>query len=139
VIKLRPAKQEDVEYLRTVALEGGMKTYPPVTVEQPAYTGYVNDKPIGCGGVVILWDGVGEVWLIVSREVESHKVQAVKVLKRMCEIILLKHELRRIQAIIRTDFPQAVKLVESLGFEREGTLRNYCPDGQDSYMYARLK
>ena len=50
------------------------------------------------------------------------------------------NNIKRAQAVIRTDFPQAIKMIEFFGFTNEtpNGMIGYCPDGADAFMYARL-
>ena len=43
---------------------------------------------------------------------------------------------RRIDATAREDFPQASRMLEMLGFEREGLMKSYGPDGSSHYLFA---
>ena len=44
--------------------------------------------------------------------------------------------LKSLQAIVRSDFKDAHKLAKFLGFESEGLMRKYGPDGSDYERYA---
>jgi hypothetical protein len=35
----------------------------------PAFTAMVGDKIIGCGGIVVMWSGVGMAWVAVSKDI----------------------------------------------------------------------
>lgn len=137
MIKLRIAEQADIDYLKTVALEPAVKQYPELTARQPAYVAEWQNKVIAGGGVVMFWEGVGEAWLMFAKDAEKCGTQLIRAVSRMADIMMNKHGLKRLQAVVRTDFEKAIKLVELVGFTREGTLKNYCPDGADVYMYAR--
>lgn len=45
----------------------------------------------------------------------------------------------RVQATTHRQFERGRRFLEWLGFEREGVLRNYGPDGSDHIIYARIK
>jgi RimJ/RimL family protein N-acetyltransferase len=45
---------------------------------------------------------------------------------------------RRIDATARADFPPAGRMLEMLGFEAEGLMKQYGPDGASHYIYARI-
>ena len=46
--------------------------------------------------------------------------------------------LKRIQASVHTNDQQAIRYVEWLGFENEGLMKKYGPDGSDYYRFARV-
>jgi len=44
-------------------------------------TGIVNDRIIGCGGIDLMWEGVGEVWALLSYETDKHTVMAYRIIR----------------------------------------------------------
>jgi RimJ/RimL family protein N-acetyltransferase len=57
--------------------------------------------------------------------------------------LLLDHvqedtDLQRIQASVHTRDKQAIRYVEWLGFENEGLMKKFGPDGSDYYRFARV-
>ncbi len=140
MIEIRDIQKGDIEYIRQNPLEEAVKSYPVLpTPDSNSFTGLWNGDRVGVGGVVILWEGVGELWLILSKDFKGlGKVAALVAIQDKIEEIIKENNLRRIQAAVRTDFPQAVKMIEYFGFEREGLLKQYCPDKGDVYVYARI-
>ncbi len=68
--------------------------------------------------------------------------------KRWCNRRVLKNifglaydlwKVERISLLVNTDNFECIKLVEKLGFKREGLLRKYRDDGSDCYFYGMLK
>lgn len=106
--------------------------------EGPAWTGTVDGDVIGAGGVHLFWDGVGEAWVELSPKAVNHAKSVFRAIKRGLQIVWTAHTMKRIQATARVDMPSAHRLLEHLGFVREGRLRSYGQDGSDSYMYAYL-
>lgn len=91
------------------------------------------------GGLTILWPGVAEAWSVMSDLVEENPLAVVREIRRRVQEGFDRHGLRRIQAIIADDNPRAVKLMRMAGFEVEGILRAYSPDGKDCFILGRLK
>jgi RimJ/RimL family protein N-acetyltransferase len=46
---------------------------------------------------------------------------------------------RRIEATVDVGFKQGHRWIKMLGFELEGYMRAYRPDGADMLLYARVK
>jgi RimJ/RimL family protein N-acetyltransferase len=46
--------------------------------------------------------------------------------------------LTRVHATIRADFHNAEKWIKIVGFEKEGVMRNYGPDGEDHILFAKV-
>lgn len=89
------------------------------------------------GGINWYWEGVGEAWCILHERSQSCRFTTYRALRMMHKILLNRSQpFKRIQATVRTTWPEAIKMVEKLGYQREGLLKNYCPDGADVYMYA---
>ena len=91
------------------------------------------------GGLTLFWPGVAEAWSVMSDLVEEYPLAVVREIRRRVQEGFDRHGLRRIQAIIADDNPRAVKLMRMAGFEVEGILRGYSPDGKDCFILGRLK
>jgi hypothetical protein len=138
-MQIRPLQEDDLEYACENSLEGTVKYYPQMKPQESSYTGLINDRIIGVGGVINFWEGVGELWLILTKDVLDCRVEAYKCIKEMARLLIDENKLLRAQAHVRTDLFQANKMVEHLGFICEGKLRKYYPDGCDSYVYGKVK
>lgn len=138
----RETTQEDLEYVRQNPFEGAVKNYPYMQApKNNCYTVIFEDCIVGVGGLMVLWEGVGELWLMLTADCKKHGfygIIALSAIKDKMEELIENNNLRRAQATIRTDFPQAIKMIESFGFEREGLLKQYCPDKGNVYMYAKM-
>lgn len=139
----RETTQEDLDFVRQNPFEGAVKDYPYMEVpNEYCFTAIFEGHIVGVGGLVIHWKGVAEVWLILTADCEKkglHGLVALHAIRDKMEELLEVNNIRRAQATVRTDFPQAIKMIEFFGFEREGLLRQYCPDGADAFRYARIK
>lgn len=107
-----------------------------------SYTALWNGKIVGVGGISILWSGVGELWLILAKDSKRdgmNGVIALDAIRKKVDEIIEENKIVRAQATVRLDFPKGIKMLESFGFQREGCLRRYTPDGCSVYRYARIK
>lgn len=102
-----------------------------------AKTLYVNGKPIICGGVVDLWAGVGEAWMLVSETAKQLRYTSIVGIKEFVDDVFKDYH--RLQAIVDCENYEGIRLVEWLGFDREGMLRKYSMNGRDQFIYARVK
>ena len=138
----RQSTQEDLDFVKANPYEGSVKDYPYMEVPNDnCYTAIFQDKIVGVGGTIIHWKGVAEVWLILTadcRKDGAHGLIALGAIKDKMEELLKINNIRRAQATVRADFPQAIRMIEFFGFEREGLLRQYCPDKGDAYRYAKI-
>lgn len=102
-----------------------------------AYTGIVDGKVIGCAGFMPLGVNRFHAWALLSKDTRKHMVK----IARMGQFVLYNSDMPRVETNVRSDFPQALKFVELLGFLRETPLpmKKFGDDGKDYYLYARVK
>lgn len=138
----RQTTQEDLEFVRQNPFEGAVKNYPYMQVpDNNCYTVIFEGQIVAVGGMIVLWEGVGELWLMLTAECRKNGifgVIALSAIRDKVEELIENNNIRRAQSMIRTDFPQAIKMIESFGFRREGLLEQYCPDKGDVYIYAQI-
>lgn len=138
---IRDLQDGDLEYVRENPLEGAVKNYPKMIPTPPAFTVIFDDKIVGVGGTIILWEGVGEFWLMLTKDCKREGIfgiVAFEAIKNKVDELIKEHKIRRAQCTVRTDFPKARKMVEALGFRQEGIMLSYCPDKCDVWLYARI-
>lgn len=84
------------------------------------------------------WPGSGQVWAIFDDRVERHPVAFLKSVIIMLNYAVQKQGLIRVSFTVRKDYTKGNRFAEALGFELEGTMRGYLPDGADANLFARL-
>ena len=105
----------------------------------PAYTIVdIHDNVMGCGGIGLLWPGVGEAWAILGNRITEYPIS----LHRFAIQVRDKHtrleHLPRVQSAIPYGHERAKRWIERLGFQYEGLMPGYGPDGSWFERYARL-
>lgn len=101
-----------------------------------AYTITDNGNIIASGGVVPMWKGVGEGWIVSSEFVHEYKIFFVKTVLR--ELMKLSEKYERIQTMIDIENVVSMKWAEWMGFECEGLRRKYI-GGRDFWGYALVR
>lgn len=99
------------------------------------FTVVVDGKPIACIGLVEHWPKRRYVWAYL---VEGIGKRDMVRLRQAIAQWLRYHGAGRIETAIDPAFAKSVGWAESLGFEREGVLRHWTPDGSDWIMYSRI-
>lgn len=100
----------------------------------------VEDGEItACGGVDVLWSGVGEVWLILTCKETKYPRKLYENIKNGLNKIINDNNLFRVQAWGRIGFDRAHILFKHLKFKPEGIAKRYTPDGVDCILYAIVK
>lgn len=88
-------------------------------------------------GLAPVWDGVAEGWMIPSKIIDSRKVSVSRAIRQQLERDIVRLKLHRVQAAVRKDFTDAHRFIQFLGFESEGMMHKFGPDGSDYERYAR--
>jgi len=87
-------------------------------------------------GAAFLWSGVCEVYFNLIEK--RHIISQLRTVKRFLDEQGKKYNVRRFHATVKCDFDIGKKFIEFLGFQCEGKLRKYNPDGSDAYLYSRI-
>ena len=93
----------------------------------------------GCAGIDLMWAGVGEVWLLLTCNVDKYPRTLYNNIKEGLAKIIKDNDLFRVQAWGRIGFDRAHILFKHLKFKPEGIARKYTPDGVDAILYAKVK
>lgn len=91
----------------------------------PAYTVYVHKDILLCAGVMILWKGLGEAWVVGSPLMHKYPIFSTKVVAYYLNDIIVKNDLKRVQAVVQKDNDMAHRWIKVLGFNPEGDMPNY--------------
>jgi hypothetical protein len=103
----------------------------------PAYT-ITNGVPVACGGILPLWKGVGEGWVVTSALVEKYPIVFAKTVWRATVKLIKSMDLDRIQTVVDAEHTVSQIWVERMGFKNEGLMRKYL-GGRDFYRYALIR
>ena len=108
------------------------------STEGNAYTMFVNGKPVFSIGIVILWSGVAEGWVLASQNIFELKFLAAKTMKELTDDMCKKNKIKRLQTSVKADFKLGVRFATWLGLEIEGLKKSYGPDGSDYYQLGKI-
>ena len=111
-------------------------------VEQlgPGYTMWVDGEIIGCLVFArLMYQGVAEVLIRMSKNVEHHKLSMHRMAKKNCDKAQEIHGLHRLEARIAEDATRNRRWAESIGFKQEGVLEAFGPNGMNYIQYARVR
>lgn len=128
-------RDQEKELLRTIP---NFKTMAAQLHHHPGATAFANDLALVSAGIVIPWAGLGEAWMYCSPEIMNHKIWFVRAVRAGFQTMIEKFRLRRVQALIDATFPMNTRWATFLGFEYEGSLPYYGPEGETFYRYVLL-
>lgn len=89
----------------------------------------------GIAVVVPIWENRAMALMLFSRDAGKWFTRVHKVVVRFLESC----GIRRVEATVDVDFPAGNRWIEMLGFEYEGLMKAYRPDGADMNLYARVR
>ncbi len=105
----------------------------------PAWTVMVDDTIIACGGVVIIWKGVGAAWVVFSETMPTHGLWMTRMTKRVLEDAVRIYKLHRLETMVEASNEHYRKWVKVLGFTPEnGVARAYTTEKKDTTRFERI-
>lgn len=99
------------------------------------YTMMDGDRVVACAGLVNMWENRAHAWAMISGDAGSRFVRMFRAMRSFLDM----QETRRIEASVDVDFEQGHRLMRMLGFNREGLMKAYMPDGRDAVLYGRIR
>jgi Acetyltransferases, including N-acetylases of ribosomal proteins len=144
---LKPLTPEDLEIIiprafeaREMAMIGNLPARVAACWEHgAAYCGWLGGDILACAGVTLLWRGVGAAWCITSPLVARHPLSFHRAVRRMLDLLEASLGLHRVQVEVQGDHFVSQRWVERLGFEFEGFMPGYGPDGSRYVRFGRVR
>ncbi len=107
-------------------------------VQGMSWSAEVDGRIVASAGLVPLWQGVAEAWMISADDVGRHQVKVARQIRTMFDDVMCQRGIYRAQANIHHKFEKAIRLAEWLGFEQEGLMRRFGIEGDDYFRYAKV-
>lgn len=95
---------------------------------------FVGSTVVACAGIIEIWAGRAQVWSLLSHDFPRYHRSVHKAVKTF----LLDYHTRRLECIVDPKLPEAMRWAERLGFQVEGRMASYTPNGDDQLMYVRF-
>lgn len=109
------------------------------SVSGPAYTMLNDDrKPIASAGMAIIWRGVADGWAFTSNEIIDYRFAFHRAFVELLDMTQKLNSIRRIQTVVHEGNDASFRWLNRLGFENEGIMKSYGPDGANYYRLARI-
>lgn len=120
-------------------LDTMLRTIEAYTVPRHGVAFIDNGRILAVGGVAPIWNGMGEAWLLPTKDMAGHEVSITRHFMYKLDSAFTDLRMRRVQAAVKVGFNKAHRLVKFLGFEEEGLMKKYGPEGADYVRYAKCK
>lgn len=105
------------------------------TAKGVAWAGLDGDTVIGCAGLLEMHPQRAMAWAMFSNDA----LRQFKTIHRIVSNAIEAAPWRRIEMTVDAQHRAAIAWAERLGFECEGLMAAYTPDGRDCFLYARVK
>ncbi len=104
----------------------------------PSFTGLYYGKPMLSFGIIPIWPGLAEAWMIPDKDIDTVAIPLCRCARQFFAWAETTMQLRRIQIIVRSSNVRAQKWAEFLYFEKESEMMGFGPTGESHFMYRRL-
>ena len=114
-----------------------LQALPAYTQPKHGFAVLEDGKIYAIFGLVPLWPGVAETWMIPTKRLKAKKFSASRHMKEGLDQLIDELKVRRAQAAVKVGHTEAHRLVQFVGMQEEGLMKKYGPDGSDFVRYAR--
>ena len=123
--------------------EAAIRDYKPELVGRllrsaAAHTLMDGDTPLVCGGLMIYWPGMAEIWFHGTQDAAKYPVPVFRHSRRLVDKWITDFKLHRIQLTIDAAFLASYRFAEALGFTLESRMPKYGPNQEEFLRYVRL-
>ena len=138
---VRPYEQYDETRMSFQTAQSYMGDYienmdlAPLADHGLVWTGEHGENVVAMGGLVPIWKGRAHAWMLISPEAGKHMMTIHRAVKKQ----LVRSPFTRVEATVDVGFKEGNRWMKMLGFELEGYLRAYRPDGADMLLFARVR
>jgi RimJ/RimL family protein N-acetyltransferase len=105
----------------------------------PAWTMWVGDEVVGCAGLIVMWPGVAQAWLLPSVRLAQYPRSVVTALVDNLKQAITDLHLRRVECNVDKNFKLGRRLVEWLGFDEEVVKQRAGPNDEDLVQYVIIQ
>lgn len=126
--------------LRPIYHETSRELFIKESVHGKSFTIYqsIDQKVLCCTTLIKMRKHTAALNMIIDNAIDKYKKEFIYVLREALVYYMKELGLTRVQATIRADFPTAEKWIKICGFEKEGVMRGWGPDGEDHILFAKV-
>lgn len=137
IMKLRPEHLLDIRVQDAQMVQQISPSYAREVVanEGVAYAAVLDGRTIACAGIAEAHRDRGIAWAMLADEALAH----FRLIHRAVSRVVQNAPWRRVEMTVDVNHSAGIRWAERLGFEREGLMRSFTPDGRDCYLYARIR
>ncbi len=98
-----------------------------------------DSSPMAVCGGGLLFTKVAEVWAVVDKKVVKHPKYFCQIIKFLVDTNFEAFELNRMQMVVHSNVPWALRWPSIIGFRHEGVLGNYGEDNKNYYLFSKVR
>jgi len=125
------------EHLEKLDLQDSQKSESSPVIHGQAITFMKDETVLAIVGGFMFGTQVLQGWALISSRVSSNRFGFHKTVKMFIPYIMERLGVQRLQISVLCGNMVAWKWARSLGFECEGIMRKYGPEGADYWLFAR--
>ena len=107
-------------------------------VKNKSFTAITDEGIVCSGGIVPVWEGVYEGWVMGSQLINKYKLSSARLIKWGLDKVIIENKMNRLQTAVLKDYAVGHQFAKWLGLENEGLMKQYGVDKKDYYRYARI-
>ncbi len=134
-MKFRELKQEDIDAVKNDSISRGVLSKQPEIIDF-SYALEHEGKILGIGGIRLINLTTAWCWIDLTHYAGKHITTVYRVIKEWTEILVKDKGIKRLQCYIETDFPEAIRIVEHLGFYQESVMRKFVGN-KPAFLYVK--
>lgn len=107
----------------------------------PSFTAEYDGVVLGCGGVVLMWPGVGACWMMLAEDIGSHGLWLSRTTRHFLATVKREANLHRLEAMAMHESVRNQAWLELCGFKREqnGIAQSYLPDKRSMVRFELVE
>ena len=133
----REMATEDAAFVAQHSISRGVFAKQPGRLEW-SYTLEDDGKVLAVGGLILLTPSTAWAWVDLTDYAMPRIKTCYRVISDWMTMLAKANNIRRLQAYIDPEFPQAVRLAEHLNFHREATMEKFIGD-RPADMYVKFR
>jgi hypothetical protein len=142
MIRIRPFNIKDAQEmaLRPIYHETSKEQFIKESVFGKSFSIYESQSGLvlACATLIRMRKHSAVLNMILDTHFVKYTKEFIYVLRESSVYYMKELGLTRVHATIRADFHNAEKWIKIVGFEKEGVMRNYGPDGEDHILFAKV-
>lgn len=123
-MEFRELTQADIDVVKNNSISRGILHKQPEIIDY-SYCLKHEGKVLGIGGIRFINQTTAWGWVDISKDAESRIITSYRAIKEWMEVLCRDKGIKRLQCYVEMDFPEAIRMVEHLGFEQESIMPRF--------------